>query len=117
MGKNLVLWLVVAVIFLVAALFLWISWAITRKREAIKAAKNTKKLRKEIAALQKKEATAETLISEITEQVMIVNKKLEVLQQFTGMQYKDLPKDAQVDLVAMVNDAVALSELINRDFD
>lgn len=114
-GKNYVIWLIVGILVLIAIVFLLIGWAINRWRTAKKAEKNTKKLLKCIAELREKETRASSLTTELTTQCAIVDQYLEVLEQYRGENFRDIPKDNQKHLVLMVDEAILLSELMNKE--
>ena len=114
-GKNVLVWLIVGIIVLVAGIILLGCWAINRWKTAEKAIKNTKRLRKLISEYRKKEADAAALTEELKAQASIVNQYLDTLSQFAGMFYKDIPSDSQKFLVLMINEAILLSEIMERE--
>lgn len=114
-GKNALVWLVVAIIVLVAGIILLGCWAINRWKTAQKAIKNTKRLRKLIGDFQKKEADAAALTEELKVQASVVDQYLDTLSQYAGMFYKDIPSDSQKHLVLMINEAILLSEIMEKE--
>ena len=44
-----------------------------------------------------------------------MNQYLDTLSQFAGMFYKDIPSDSQKFLVLMINEAILLSEIMERE--
>lgn len=114
-GKNALVWLVVAVIVLVAGIILLGCWAINRWKTARKAIQNTKRLRKLISEFRKKEADAAALTEELKVQSSIVDQYLDTLSQYAGMFYKDIPSDSQKFLVLMINEAILLSEIMEKE--
>ena len=115
LGKNYIVWLVVGVLVLIGIIFLLIGWAINRWRPAKKAEKNTKKLLKCISDLKEKEARAASLTKELTTQNAIVDQYLEVLKQYRGLNFKDIPKEEQKNIVLMVDEAILLAELMSKE--
>lgn len=114
-GKNALVWLIVACIILVAGLILLVCWAFNRWKTAQKAIQNTKRLRKLIGEYKKKEADAATLTEELKVQTSIVDQYLDTLSQYAGMLYKDIPSDSQKFLVLMINEAILLSEIMEKE--
>lgn len=114
-GKNYVVWLIVGILVLIALVFLLIGWAINRWRTARKAEKNTIKLLKCISELKEKEARASSLTTELAAQCTILDQYLEALEQYRGVNFKGLPKEAQKDIVLMVDEAILLSELMSKE--
>lgn len=115
LGKNYLVWLIVIGIILVAGIFLFIGWNINRWITSLKAAQNTKKLLKMTAELQKKETAASTLIIEIAQQRKIVEHYVETLSKYRGMNYRDISKDGQEQLIMMIDEAILLSEIIGKE--
>ena len=93
-------------------MFLLIGWAINRWRTARKAEKNTIKLLKCISELKEKEARASSLTTELAAQCTILDQYLEALEQYRGVNFKGLPKEAQKDIVLMVDEAILLSDRV-----
>ena len=114
-GKNALVWLVVAILILIAGIILLICWAFNRWKTAREAIKNTKKLRKLIGEYKKKESDAATLTEELKVQTSVVIQYLDTLSQFAGMFYKDIPRDSQKYLVLMVDEAILLSEIMDKE--
>lgn len=114
-GKNKLVWLIVAVLVLLASVVLLIGWAVNRWKASRETIKSTKKLRKLIGNLQKKEAAAKALTSELCRQCNIVEQYLDALSQYSGINYEEIPEKDQEQLVMMLNEAILLSELMIKE--
>ena len=114
-GKNYIVWFIVALLILIASVFLLIGWAINRWRTSVKAEKNTKKLLKCISELSEKEERASSLATELTTQCAIVDQYLEALEQYRNVSFKDIPKSDQKNIVLLVDEAIVLSELMSKE--
>lgn len=114
-GKNKLIWLIAVVVVLLASVVLLIGWAINRWKASRETIKSTKKLRKLIGNLQKKEAAAKALTSELCKQCYIVEQYLGALSQYSGINYEEIPGKDQEQLVMMLNEAILLSELMSKE--
>lgn len=55
------------------------------------------------------------MTTELAAQRTILDQYLEALEQYRGVNFKGLPKEAQKDIVLMVDEAILLSELMSKE--
>lgn len=55
------------------------------------------------------------MTTELAAQCTILDQYLEALEQYRGVNFKGLPKEAQKDIVLMVDEAILLSELMSKE--
>jgi len=114
-GKKIGMWIVALLLILV----FFIAWAFGQRKAQRNAEKEAKKaikeIRKDSAKLKTQQAIASKNLQELRQQKKIVDEHYAILQEFAGKQFRDIPKEQQSDLIALVNDSLTLSKMLNKD--
>ena len=112
-SKNSILWFVFLIIALIAIVFLLVAWSISRAKTAKEAAKNTAKIKKASNELKIQQEKVAALLTKIKEQRGIVIEFYKNLNCYEGSNFMSIPKEQRSDLIALMNHAFALAEMLN----
>ena len=112
-SKNTILWLVFLIVALLALVFLLVAWGISRAKTAKEAAKNTTKIKKASNELKIQQERIAALLTKIKEQRNIVTGFYKNLNCYEGSNFMSIPKEHRSDLIALMNHAFSLAEMLN----
>ena len=113
LSRNAIILLIILVVVVVSLLFLFISWSISRMRTARRAAKETKKVRKEINEISILRSKFQSQITIIQEQRNIVKEFYGKVKNYECFEYLKIPKEQRSDLISLLNHTYALAASLN----
>lgn len=89
------------------------AWGISRAKTAKEAAKNTTKIKKASNELKMQQEKIAALLTKIKEQRNIVTEFYRNLNCYEGYNFLSIPKEHRSDLIALMNHAFSLAEMLN----
>lgn len=113
--KNIIMWIATLIPIIISFVCLVLGQRKAQRNAKKETQTAIKEIRKDIAKLKTQQAIASKNHQELQQQKKIVDEYYIALQALAGKQFRDIPKEQQSDLIALVNDSRTLSEMLNKD--